>query len=412
MSCRQSITALRVNRPSRRRTQRRRGTGREQRRSGRAGRGSGVGSRVLRVKPVLFPPSARLIFPPGGKPTGEGRFRAKGLWDARGRQQGRWCPIRPAGPSDHPARRGRGLRPGSALGRRRWLTYLVVAALSAAAGVGATLTVQHLTAPGPGAAGMPRDAAADRHGRRDERRGRLQGGRARRRGRGRQPAVPPGNGEGHGLRHRRRGRADTDQQPRHRRRDQRHGHAGDVGPELSGADPRLRPRRRRRPAPGARGAAAQGGQDRQLRAGAGGHARAGHRQRGRAGRLADGRARGDQQPGPHHHGQRPELWPDRDAVRHAADQRRHPAGRLRRAAGRRRRPGDRDRHGGRREHRLFRLRHPHRPGHADRQADRGRPPGHPDPDRPARVPRRAPPGQQQHRSRGGRPARNCTRPAP
>ena len=38
----------------------------------------------------------------------------------------------------------------------------MVAALSAAAGVGATRTVQHVTAPGPGAAGMARDAAADR----------------------------------------------------------------------------------------------------------------------------------------------------------------------------------------------------------------------------------------------------------
>ncbi len=40
----------------------------------------------------------------------------------------------------------------------------MVAALSAAAGVGATRAVQHLTAPGPAAAGMPRDAAADRPG--------------------------------------------------------------------------------------------------------------------------------------------------------------------------------------------------------------------------------------------------------
>jgi S1-C subfamily serine protease len=45
-----------------------------------------------------------------------------------------------------------------------WLTYLVVAALSAAAGVGATRVVQHLTAPGQGAPGIPRAAAADRHG--------------------------------------------------------------------------------------------------------------------------------------------------------------------------------------------------------------------------------------------------------
>src|SRR6266704_5298076 len=47
---------------------------------------------------------------------------------------------------------------------RRWLTFLVVAALSAAAGVGATRAVQHLPAPGPAAAGMSRAAAADRPG--------------------------------------------------------------------------------------------------------------------------------------------------------------------------------------------------------------------------------------------------------
>ena len=64
------------------------------------------------------------------------------------------APIRPAGSPD-----------GRAPGRFRvWLTYLVVAALSTMAGVGATRVVQHLTAPGPGAAGMPRAAAADRHG--------------------------------------------------------------------------------------------------------------------------------------------------------------------------------------------------------------------------------------------------------
>ena len=76
--------------------------------------------------------------------------------------------IRPAEPPDRPAA-GAGT---GALGRlaaaggardhgwfRRWLTYLVVAALSAAAGVGATRAVQHLTAPGPAAAGMPGTAA-------------------------------------------------------------------------------------------------------------------------------------------------------------------------------------------------------------------------------------------------------------
>jgi S1-C subfamily serine protease len=57
--------------------------------------------------------------------------------------------IRPAEPPDRPASGW----------FRRWLTYLVVAALSAAAGVGATRAVQHLTAPGPAAAGMPGTAA-------------------------------------------------------------------------------------------------------------------------------------------------------------------------------------------------------------------------------------------------------------
>ena len=45
---------------------------------------------------------------------------------------------------------------------RALLTYLVVTALSAVAGVGATLVVQRVTAPAPGATGPPRDAAADR----------------------------------------------------------------------------------------------------------------------------------------------------------------------------------------------------------------------------------------------------------
>jgi S1-C subfamily serine protease len=67
--------------------------------------------------------------------------------------------IPPAGPSDHRAPPA-GTRPAVLL--RALLTYLVVAALSAAAGVGATLTVQRVTAPSPGGAGTPRDAAADR----------------------------------------------------------------------------------------------------------------------------------------------------------------------------------------------------------------------------------------------------------
>src|SRR6476659_1361740 len=93
--------------------------------------------------------------------------------------------IRPAEPSDRPAAlrggatglsdcpaagggTGPWARPGDRAGTgapgwfRRGLTFLVVAALSAAAGVGATRVVQHLTAAGPAAAGMPGTAAADR----------------------------------------------------------------------------------------------------------------------------------------------------------------------------------------------------------------------------------------------------------
>ena len=67
--------------------------------------------------------------------------------------------IPPAEPSDQPAPPA-GTRPPGLL--RTLLTYLVVAALSAAAGVGATLTVQRVTATRPGAAAMARDAGADR----------------------------------------------------------------------------------------------------------------------------------------------------------------------------------------------------------------------------------------------------------
>src|SRR5882672_9578155 len=74
--------------------------------------------------------------------------------------------IRPHGPSDRPAPAAGNPAAGNGISGwfRRWLTYLVVAALSAAAGVGATRAVQHLTAPRPGAAGMPGTAAAERQG--------------------------------------------------------------------------------------------------------------------------------------------------------------------------------------------------------------------------------------------------------
>src|ERR1700750_958910 len=81
--------------------------------------------------------------------------------------------IRPAGPSDCPAA-GAGAGPLARLGGgagtgalgwcRKGLTFLVVAALSAAAGGGATRVVHHLTASGPAATGMPGTAAADRPG--------------------------------------------------------------------------------------------------------------------------------------------------------------------------------------------------------------------------------------------------------
>src|SRR5437867_2366163 len=69
--------------------------------------------------------------------------------------------IGPARPSDRPAPAG---RTGTLGWFRTWLTYLVVAALSAIAGAGATRAVQHLTAPGPAATGMPRAATAEQHG--------------------------------------------------------------------------------------------------------------------------------------------------------------------------------------------------------------------------------------------------------
>src|SRR5262245_4225742 len=65
----------------------------------------------------------------------------------------------PADSSDHPAPSA-GTRPPGLL--RALLTYLLVAAVSAVAGVGATLVVQRVTVPRPGASGPPRHAAADR----------------------------------------------------------------------------------------------------------------------------------------------------------------------------------------------------------------------------------------------------------
>ena len=66
------------------------------------------------------------------------------------------CPIPPAGPSDDSA------PPAGPGWVRGLLVYLVVAALSAMAGVGTTLAVQHAGPARPDAAPAPRDAAADR----------------------------------------------------------------------------------------------------------------------------------------------------------------------------------------------------------------------------------------------------------
>src|SRR5207302_7330891 len=82
-----------------------------------------------------------------------------GMHEGDSRDGGALTP--PAGPSDRPAPAPGYRAPGWF---RVWLTYLVVTALSATAGVGATLAVQHLTAPGPGAPGTARAAAADRPG--------------------------------------------------------------------------------------------------------------------------------------------------------------------------------------------------------------------------------------------------------
>ena len=69
------------------------------------------------------------------------------------------APIPPAAASDRPGLSAETRRPGPF---RALLTYLLVAALSAVAGVGAALTVQRVTARAPGSVGTPRHAAADR----------------------------------------------------------------------------------------------------------------------------------------------------------------------------------------------------------------------------------------------------------
>jgi S1-C subfamily serine protease len=85
--------------------------------------------------------------------------------------------ISPAGPSDDAppladppdnvtaSARQRARSPS---GARGLLTYLVVAALAAAAGVGTTLTVQHVSSARPGATRAPHDAAAEPEAMNDE----------------------------------------------------------------------------------------------------------------------------------------------------------------------------------------------------------------------------------------------------
>jgi S1-C subfamily serine protease len=77
-------------------------------------------------------------FPPAG-PSGEATLPAVRRWRERHSR----------------GRRSRGRRWG-----RRLLVHLTVAALSAAAGVGATVVTQHVMSSGSGPAGTPRDAAA------------------------------------------------------------------------------------------------------------------------------------------------------------------------------------------------------------------------------------------------------------
>ncbi len=73
-----------------------RGAGRH---GARGGRRPGTGREAAREPcssgEVSVLPSTGLIYPPGGKSTGEGRFRAKGQWDVRGRQRGRGIPDFP-----------------------------------------------------------------------------------------------------------------------------------------------------------------------------------------------------------------------------------------------------------------------------------------------------------------------------
>jgi S1-C subfamily serine protease len=76
----------------------------------------------------------------------------------------------PAGPSAQsvPSAGARSPSRLSASRLRALLIYLVVAVLSATAGVGTTLAVQHATATGPRGPAVPRDAAADRPGAMDD----------------------------------------------------------------------------------------------------------------------------------------------------------------------------------------------------------------------------------------------------
>src|SRR6266568_1897289 len=100
----------------------------------------------------VLPSSTGLIYPRAGNLLArvDSGQKGSGMHEDDSADGGSLTP--PAGPSDQPGR------------ARALLIYLVVAVLSATAGVGTTLAVQHATSTGPRGTGMPRDAAADRPG--------------------------------------------------------------------------------------------------------------------------------------------------------------------------------------------------------------------------------------------------------
>ena len=205
----------------------------------------------------------------------------------------------PAGPSDRSIPPARAHSPGPA---RALLIYLAVAVLSAAAGVGTTLTVQHVTAAGPRAAGMPRDAAVDRPTAMNDEAVYNDV----------EPGVVDVTASLQYLQETAKGTGFVIDAAAGLVLTNNHVIDGAtsvtvtsvtsgqsypariLGYDVTNDIALLQVR-------GATGLKAVTIGD--SAHAASGHTRPGHRQRGRAGRLADGRARGDQQPGPHHRGQ-------------------------------------------------------------------------------------------------------------